>query len=114
MACPYFKPFKEAPWSEGRAPLGGIFEGECARGGEGDARLCNFGYARGRCAQFPSDAQVDAVRFSVMEDRLVWIRERDHAPVDHGVIEFDGLAALGEVMAEQARVFVENYRRTRV
>lgn len=110
MACPYFRPLREAEWSEGRAPLGGIFEGECARGGVCDARLCNFGYARGVCAHFPADAAADAVRFSMpAEDRLVWILERDHAPVAHGVLAWkDGqlASAVDDPMAAQARVFV--------
>ena len=108
-----------AEWGSGRAPLGGIFEGSCERNGVGDARLCNFGYARGLCAHFPGG--VDAVRFSVagITDgvvKLVWILEKDHAPVEHGVLEYlestRGFVAAPEgVLEAQARVFLENYLR---
>lgn len=113
MACPYFRPLREAAWSQGRAPLGGIFEGECARGGACQAGLCNFGYARGVCASFPADAAADAIRFSMRDDRLVWILERDHAPVGHGVLELKDSGALEDPMAAQVRVFLEAYQRRR-
>ncbi len=108
-------------WSSGRAPLGGMFEGQCERNGAGDARLCNFGYARGLCAHFPDGSGADAVRFSVAGSsdgvgRLVWILEKDHAPVEHGVWEY--LEATGEfveaqegTLGIQARAFLENYLR---
>ncbi len=106
-------------WSTGRAPLGAIFEGECERGGTAEARFCNFGYARGQCAEFPADWATDALRFSVVglgegTVRIVWILEKDHAPVEHGFLEyaestraFDAEPA--GVLAAQARVFIENY-----
>ncbi len=109
MACPYFRPLREAEWSEGRAPLGGIFEGECARGGVCDARLCNFGYARSVCAHFPGEEEADAVRFSIAgEGRLIWILEKDHAPLKHGVIEIANLGgAPNERITAQAEVYVK-------
>ena len=110
-------------WSSGRAPLNGVYEGECERGGAGDARLCNFGYARGICADFPDESAVDAVRFSVDGRvdgilRLVWILERDHAPLDHGFLEYressmEFAVAPKGALEVQARVFVENYLRRR-
>ncbi|HVO99707.1 MAG TPA: hypothetical protein VMT15_16660 [Bryobacteraceae bacterium] len=117
MACPYFRPLRETAWSEGRAPLGGIFEGECTRGGTCDPRLCNFGYARGVCAHFPLDAVADVVRFSMLGgDRLVWILERDHTPVEHGVLEMkDGepIGTMDDPMDSQALMFVDAYMRRR-
>jgi len=111
-------------WNSGRAPLGGLFHGECEiERGAGDARLCNFGYARGLCASFPEATVADAVRFSVSGSsegvvKLVWILEKDHAPVEHGFLEYR--ESTGEfvempegVLGEQARVFVENYLRRR-
>lgn len=105
----------------GRAPLGGMFEGECSRGGPGDAQLCNFGYARGLCAHFPGDSDADAVRFSVAGSadgmvRLIWIFEKDHAPMKHGVLEYcessgEFADAPEELLGAQARVFLENYLR---
>jgi hypothetical protein len=108
-------------WSSGRAPLGGMFHGECERGGPGDAKLCNFGYARGLCSHFPDGPVADAVRFSVAgsEDgvvRLIWILEKDHAPLEHGVLEFressrEFVEAPPGVLGVQARTFLENYLR---
>jgi len=106
-------------WSSGRAPLGAIFEGECERSGTAEARFCNFGYARGSCAEFPDGSAADAVRFSVSGStdgivKIIWILEKDHAPVEHGFLEYTKStgAFLGEpagALAVQARVFVENY-----
>jgi hypothetical protein len=121
MACPFFKPLRPVEWSTGRAPLGAIYEGECERSGTGAARFCNFGYARGLCAEFPDDSSADAVRFSVSANaggivKIVWILEKDHAPVEHGLLEYTKSTGafvaepLG-VLAIQARVFVENYLR---
>jgi hypothetical protein len=108
-------------WSTGRAPLGAIFEGECERRGAGEPRLCNFGYARGLCAEFPAASAADAVRFSVSGKaggivKIVWILEKDHAPLEHGSLEYAESTGAFEVepsgvLAVQARVFVENYLR---
>jgi hypothetical protein len=121
MACPFFRPLRQLEWSSGRAPLGAIFEGECERHGTGQARYCNFGYARGSCAEFPENSSADAVRFSVGGRtggivKIVWILEKDHSPVDHGFLEYAESTGLFDVepsgaLAIQARVFVENYLR---
>ena len=121
MACPFFKPMRAMEWSSGRAPLGAIFEGECERSGTAEARFCNFGYARGLCADFPDWSAADAVRFSVSGNadgivKIVWIFERDHSPVEHGFLEYSELkgAFVAEpvgVLAVQAKVFIENYLR---
>jgi hypothetical protein len=121
VPCPFFRPLRQMEWSSGRAPLGAIFEGDCERHGTGDARFCNFGYARGSCAEFPDGPAADAVRFSVLESapgivRMIWILEKDHAPVEHGFLEYAestrAFSAEPEgVLAVQARVFVENYLR---
>ena len=120
MACPFFRPLRPMEWSSGRAPLGGLFEGTCEIAlGAGEARLCNFGYARGLCGSFPEATVADAVRFSVSGSadgvvRMVWILEKDHAPVEHGFMEYrestgDFVEAPDGVLAAQARVFVESY-----
>jgi hypothetical protein len=122
MSCPFFKPLRLMEWSSGRAPLGGTYHGECdlAQGAE-EPRLCNFGYARGLCSHFPEGSAADAVRFSVAgnangEVRLVWILEKDHAPLDHGVVEYhestgEFVEGLGGALGVQAKVFLENYLR---
>lgn len=119
MACPFFRPMRPMEWSSGRAPLGAIFEGECDRGGTAEARFCNFGYARGLCAEFPGESSADAVRFSVSGSgdgivKLVWILERDHAPIEHGFLEYAEsrgtfVTELAGAMGVQARIFIENY-----
>jgi hypothetical protein len=119
VACPFFRPLRLMSWSSGRAPLGGMFEGECEQRGAGNARLCNFGYARGLCGDFPEGTAADAVRFSVARKSdgmvtLIWILEKDHAPKEHGLLEYrestrEFIAPAGGVLGVQARVFVENY-----
>lgn len=93
MACPYFVPAE--PWSDAwtgprRVPLGQPFTGACSQTTQTippreQATLCNFGYARNRCTHFPESAGIDAVRFSMLTaTELIWIAEREHAPVTHG------------------------------
>lgn len=103
VACPYFVPVE--PWSETgepwpgprRVPLGEPYRGNCqvAAGGidlNRQASTCNFGYARHRCPHFPK-SDLDAIRFSITGNagdrvELVWIEERDHAPVSHGTARY--------------------------
>jgi hypothetical protein len=115
MACPYFKPLRpldSGGWDPApRLPLGGAWAGECtARPGweppEAIQRdVCNSGYPRGRCDHFPPDARADAVRFSFSGGRLIYILEKDHAPVEHGEIEPDAAHNPREPLASQARAF---------
>lgn len=93
MACPWFSPSREADFASrprpARAPLGSVFTGTCEarQVTPSDSLLyevCNFGYGRGRCPSFPADTDADAVRFTAIGDRTVWILERDHSPVAHG------------------------------
>ncbi len=121
MACPFFRPSRLMERGSGRAPLGGMFEGQCERHGIGGTQLCNFGYARGLCADFPGDSDADAVRFSVTGSTdgvvtLIWIFEKDHAPMRHGVLKYcessrEFVDTPDGVLRAQARVFLENYLR---
>ena len=63
-----------------------------------DPELCNFGYARGRCASFPADAPADAVRF----DGNRYILERNYQPLEFGRLDS---ADPGEVIRRQFAVF---------
>ena len=64
--------------------------------------ICNTGYARGRCAKFPANAEADAVRFSADRDGVVvYILEKDHAPLRHGVVSDQ----LESPLREQASAF---------
>ena len=107
-------------------PLGGVWDGLC-RTVPGEPRqpdratlqsLCNLGYARGRCARFPSRDGPDAVRFAIAGDdgatvRLYYVIERDHHPFAHGPL--DGLDAppanSPPLLARQAAAYIQSYRR---
>lgn len=48
--------------------------------------------------------------------KIVWILEKDHAPLEHGLLEYTKstgafVAEPSGVLAVQARVFIENYLR---
>ncbi|HEV8415857.1 MAG TPA: hypothetical protein VGQ49_19860 [Bryobacteraceae bacterium] len=129
MACPFFAPsqrLENIVWVRPpRYPLGDLFSGTCHASasnlteGHHD-ECCNFGYARGRCDRFPGDDAADAVRFSVTEDSparlvIVYVVEKDHAPVEFGTLEYavadarlDG-SPISDVLVQQARAFLESY-----
>ncbi|MEO8127182.1 MAG: hypothetical protein ABI822_08825 [Bryobacteraceae bacterium] len=115
MPCPYFYPHAPLPDSgrplPARMPLGGLYEGDCHAVAEAtteaDKDHCNFGYSHGHCAKFPSDAEADAVRFSLRDGRdVLWILEKDFSPVRHG-----GIHDASSIVRRQAEVFLENYER---
>ncbi len=124
MACPFFKPLRRLDsggWNPSpRLPLGDAWGGECTARGTWEPtetvqrEVCNCGYARGRCEHFPGDGVADAVRFTMIagngdaDERLIYILEKDHAPVEHGAI--DGATDPREPLASQARAFVESWR----
>jgi hypothetical protein len=136
VPCPYFLPARRldlGAWVRSpRLPLGDPYAGAChahpadiVEPPEPRQReLCNCGYARGRCDRFPGDSPADAVRFSITSDdavhvRLVYIVEKDHAPAEHGALEYalaearlDG-PPTSELLALQARAFLESYLRRR-
>jgi hypothetical protein len=74
---------------------------------EHQRELCNCGYARGRCPDFPVDAEADAVRFSMKGGTVVYIFEKDHAPLRHGVLTLSGASA-DALLLSQARAFAES------
>lgn len=127
MGCPFFEPqrlLEPGPWTEywvhrPRLPLGEAWSGVChaisnethTPPEEHQRELCNCGYARGRCENFPASPAADAVRFSVIGNeplRLVYILEKDHAPIEHG--EFDPNTESDGILARQARAFMRSYR----
>ena len=118
MPCPYFfpvRPLGPGDWDPApRMPLGATWFGECKAAAvvhsvpENDQReLCNSGYVRGRCVHFPENAPVDAVRFAFVPDGLIYILEKDHAPVEHGVL---GPLEGDTILLTQARAFVMSQR----
>jgi len=103
VACPYFFPTKKSstilwPFPQ-RLPLGAGFCGTCtagaARSVPDDAELkdfCNLGYAQ--CTKIPAERPSDALRFAVAKaggDRILlhYSSERNHAPVEHGQLQYD-------------------------
>ena len=121
MACPFFKPVQRLDpggWDPApRLPLLDAWSGVCTAAYDWtppeavQREICNCGYARGRCDRFPSskaaDEPADAVRFSALEERLIYVLERDHAPVEHG--EIDPITDPREPLASQARAFMASW-----
>ncbi len=113
MACPYFLPVSKLDdnaWDPPpRMPLGASWWGECslAPGAalrESELREhCNLGYARGKCARFPHDAEFDAYRFSHSGTQLIFIRERAHSPLTHGLVQ---ITHQNTPLDAQARAFL--------
>jgi len=111
MPCPYFlplRPFGPGPWDPPpRLPLNDAWQGECHAAEpfeplESEQReLCNSGYARGQCPHFSENA--DAVRFSYVGEDLIYILEKDHAPIEHGPVE-----RAPALVQAQARAFVQS------
>ena len=124
MACPFFVPrtkLGEGPWEPApRLPLGEAWGGNCAAPGlhvpdELEMRdVCNVGYARGKCERFPSDAEADAVRFSAIRDgedlRIIYILEKDCAPLRHGLVIYSEGKFTGDLLEgalfHQVKAFV--------
>ena len=125
MACPYFYPvarFESSPWSvPPRLPLGDAFSGECrAPGSSGQPdeahvrEICNFGYGRDRCEQFPTASAADAVRFHVAKDagefiEIQYVFEKDCWPGEHGTVH----KSAGATLQRQADAYLESYLRRR-
>lgn len=104
MACPYFMPthvLEGGAWMHpARLPLGGGWRGHCtAPGHEGVVpeleemqEGCNLGYAS-RCPRLPETRDRDAVRFAMARESethffVAYVCEREHLPVEHGILEF--------------------------
>lgn len=128
MACPYFYPvarMDEKQWpNPPRLPLGDPYSGLCrarsdvATPAESSVRdLCNQGYARNSCAEFPSGDGPDAVRFCIASDtdqivRILFVVESDHLPYRHGALEYPGHLDSGEeILHRQAQAYLESYSR---
>ncbi len=126
MACPYFYPvarFETSPWSvPPRLPLGDAFSGECRVPGScappDETRMreiCNLGYGRHGCEQFPAASEADAIRFHVAEDageliKIQYVFEKDCWPGEHGEVDF---ATAPSILRRQADAFLESYLRRR-
>ena len=125
MACPYFFPvarFETSPWSvPPRLPLGDAFSGNCRAPGNSiqpdETRMravCNLGYGRHACEQFPRGSASDAIRFHVAQDageliKIQYVLEKDCWPAGQG----DAASLTDETARRQAHVFLESYLRRR-
>ena len=134
MCCPYF--FPEQPGAlagnprHTMLPLGGLWAGTCHAPFheaappdlETQHHICILGYARGKCARFPSSDGPDAVRFTITDDdgtslRLTFVAERDHHPYRHGPLEYSRAAHSlinpppDQVFVRQAHAYIESYLR---
>ena len=107
-----------------RLPLGDPYSGYCRARADGTVPgetalrdLCNQGYARNSCAEFPSGDGPDAVRFCIASDteeivRILFIVESNHLPYRHGALEYSCHSETGEeVLQRQAHAYLESYRR---
>ena len=130
MACPFFFPEEKTfliGWAfPRRLPLSAGFCGTCRAGAEPVTPtelelkdFCNLGYAN-RCARLPADRRADCLRFAVGRDEggritLQYIYEREHAPVEHGRLEYDcsaqrWMTALQDACAQrQAECYLAMY-----
>jgi len=127
LACPYFVPrriLNDGSWPHpARLPLGAGWAGNCcAAGAETEPQpemlreFCNLGNAT-RCPHLPAARDWDAIRFSVSQagaERIVlrYVCERSHAPVEHGMLEFDLRSQRWQAAHADARVqrLAECYR----
>lgn len=111
-------------------PLGDLWAGHCLAAPEhprpvrerGHRPLCNLGYARLECGNFPPGEVPDAARFAIRAERpgiveVDYVLERDHLPFAHGRIEYScaggtvtGIAPDG-TLARQVRAYAESYLR---
>jgi hypothetical protein len=126
VACPFFRPMEKLEngmWQHaGRLPLGCGWSGRCAAPGhEGEApsqeelrEFCNLGYAEG-CGRLPRERVWDSVRFAARtvgggkngsggRVQVRYVCERGHLPVEHGLLEFDMVAARWERLHRDGRV----------
>ena len=110
-------------------PLGDAWSGVCLAAPDREWRpdpgtlhqLCNFGYAREKCARIP-DGTPDAVRFTISHDRdgvvgIYWVMEKDHLPFAHGALEYSRAesgfrsAHPDACVTQQAGAYVASYLR---
>ena len=85
--------------------------------------VCNTGYGRHSCEQFPTSSAADAIRFHVAQDageliHIQFIFEKECWPAQRGTADFsvkngfsDGLP--DKILRRQAEAFVESYLKRR-
>jgi hypothetical protein len=134
MACPFFYPvarFETSPWSvPPRLPLGDAFTGVCRAPGNtsqpDEERLravCNLGYGRHGCEQFPEGSAADAIRFHVAKDageliNIQYVFEKNCWPGERGDFDYHltsgfSISPADEILRRQAQTYLESYLRRR-
>lgn len=80
--------------------------------------VCNVGYGRHSCEQFPALSAADAIRFHVIKEaagliQIQYVFEKDCWPRERGTIECSvsefALAAQTDTLHRQAHAFVDSY-----
>jgi hypothetical protein len=85
--------------------------------------VCNVGYGRQSCEQFPPSSAADAIRFHVVAEqgeliRIQYVFEKECWPAQHGDFEYTAARGLAptlvdETLARQAAAFIESYQKRR-
>lgn len=85
--------------------------------------VCNVGYGRHSCEQFPQGSTADAIRFHVAKDadsliQIQYIFEKDCWPGERGTFDYSSpqqfsAAVADETLRRQAEAFLESYVRRR-
>jgi len=82
--------------------------------------VCNSGYGRHGCEQFPAGSAADAIRFHIAKDagdliQIQYVFEKDCWPAERGMFEWPLAQDVSpnEILRRQAEVFVQSYLRRR-
>ncbi len=82
--------------------------------------VCNSGYGRHGCEQFPLSSAADAIRFHVAKDagqllQIQYVFEKDCWPTERGTFDWaaGGDFSPNEILRRQADAFIESYLRRR-
>jgi hypothetical protein len=127
VACPFFMPMEKlenGSWPHtSRLPLGGGWSGRCTAPGHENTvpspddlrEYCNLGYAA-NCGRLPQQRAWDSIRFGARtvlaegdnlaagQIQIRYVCERDHLPVEHGILKFDAVAACWELRHSDHRL----------
>ncbi|MGA2881212.1 MAG: hypothetical protein ABSG13_19860 [Bryobacteraceae bacterium] len=123
--------FETNPWTvPPRLPLGDAFSGVCRAPGtivqpeESQMReVCNLGYGRHGCGQFPGTSVADSIRFHVAKDQgelinIQYVFEKDCWPGERGTFDYTLAREFSphladETLRRQAGAFIESYLKRR-
>jgi hypothetical protein len=84
--------------------------------------ICNTGYGRHGCEQFPTSSAADAIRFHVVQDQgaliqIQYVFEKACWPAERGTLDYDtgrGFSSSTDTtLSRQAEAYIESYLRRR-